>query len=596
MRRFLLGVCAAHIFLNSGCSTATKPVRKTQPAAAAPAPAKPKAEPVKTAPLYQAPVQTLSAAQMAARLKSVDDLLQQGQPGEAQAIADTINPVDLDDTQKDLLNLYYAQIQLSSGEAEQALKRLNTISAKHLAPEDKGKYWQAQAFALSLTGNALNSVRARIELDNWLKAPKERLDNQAAIIEALQHLPELPPAGLADAQLAGWQSLAQLLKNPAADPASAQIAVQQWRDTHPGHPGNSYLQARENQGIIALLLPGSGVFSQAGEAIKAGFMAAYNSQTGSKPTLQFYDTHQTGALELYRQAVAAGAKLVIGPLEKDNLLDLANAPDFPVPVLALNIVPTVQRTNLYQFGLNPADDAEEVARMAMNEGGRNAIMLTPDNDAGRRTADLLNENWLLQDGRMVDSKTYDARATDHSGAIKQLLLVDESEARFGKVRQYFPDSQFVPRRRQDADLLFLNAYSKEARNINPQLHYYQLGDLPVYATAGVFTGIVNKQQDQDLEGVNFCDIPWVFDKTDFGQLSLPALQDVWSKFPASYLRLVAMGLDAYALGPKLPDLLVSAYQGATGNLSLAGGNRIKRELTCAQFVNGKPQIKHLGGP
>lgn len=599
MRRYLLCTLAAYTLLSLGCSTATKPAKKARPVAAAPAPAKPKAETVKTAPLYQPPGQTPATAQLAARLHAVEDLLQQGRAAEAKTLADSLNPVDLDDAQKDLLNLYLAQILLSSGEAELALKSLGKITPRLLAPEDKSKYWQAQSFALSLTGNALNSVRARIELDNWLKLPKDRQDNYAAIIEALQLLPGLPQAAQADAQLAGWQSLALLLKSPAADPAAGQAALQQWQDSHPGHPGNGYLQTLKSQpalGAIALLLPGSGVFAQAGEAIKAGFMAAYHSQTGSKPALQFYDTHQTGALELYQQAVAAGAKLVIGPLEKDSLLNLANAPDFPVPVLALNVVPSIQRNNLYQFGLSPADDAEEAVRMAMHEGGRNAILLTPDNDAGKRTADLLNENWLLQDGRMVHSQTYDTRATDHSAAIKQLLLIDESEARFSKIRQYFPDSQYIPRRRQDADLLFLSAYSKEARNINPQLHYLQLGDLPIYATSSVFSGIVNKQQDHDLDGINFCDIPWVFDKTDFGPLSLSALQDVWAKFPSSYLRLVAMGLDAFALGPKLDQLLITPYRGATGNLSLASGNRIKRELTCAQFVNGKPQVKALDGP
>jgi outer membrane PBP1 activator LpoA protein len=69
-----------------------------------------------------------------------------------------------------------------------------------------------------------------------------------------------------------------------------------------------------------------------------------------------------------------------------------------------------------------------------------------------------------------------------------------------------------------------------------------------------------------------------------------ALRDILNQFPSSYIRLVAMGIDAYHLAGKLPTLSATSYSGATGNLSLASGNRIKRNLVCAKFAMGQPEL------
>ena len=69
-----------------------------------------------------------------------------------------------------------------------------------------------------------------------------------------------------------------------------------------------------------------------------------------------------------------------------------------------------------------------------------------------------------------------------------------------------------------------------------------------------------------------------------------AMREVWSQFPSSYLRLVAMGIDAYHLAGRLSELATTPYPGATGKLSLTGDNRIKRNLMCAKFANGLPEL------
>jgi outer membrane PBP1 activator LpoA protein len=153
-----------------------------------------------------------------------------------------------------------------------------------------------------------------------------------------------------------------------------------------------------------------------------------------------------------------------------------------------------------------------------------------------------------------------------------------------------PDIKFTPRRRQDADVLFLSANSVEARLINPQLHYYTPSSLPVYATSSIFSGQSNISLDADLNTINFCDTPWLLNKTYLGGLSKEALKETWQLFPDSYLRLVAMGIDSYHLISRLKTLDTMPFAGATGKLSLVDENRIKRDLSCAKFIEGRPEM------
>jgi len=72
---------------------------------------------------------------------------------------------------------------------------------------------------------------------------------------------------------------------------------------------------------------------------------------------------------------------------------------------------------------------------------------------------------------------------------------------------------------------------------------------------------------------------------------MPALQADWSQFNNQYYRLVAMGIDAYYLAGQLNNLQDTPYYGATGKLSLTDNHRIKRNLVCAKFVAGQPELR-----
>jgi hypothetical protein len=547
--------------------------------------------------LYQHPTTPLSLDQNQQRLQSLESLIQAGDSNTAKHDADAINPAELSPEQHAQLNLLYAQILLSFGEAEQAIKSLTPIQPQQLNRDNQIKYFQSQAFAYSLTGNLLDSAKSRIELHPLITSPDELEKNQAAILEALSLLPDTALQTSQTDVLAGWMSLANILNNINQPDFNSRIS--QWRATFPAHPADlSFLdRPQETTGnapqakAIALLLPGSGTFAQAGKAIRAGFMAAYNhADNSAKATLRFYDSEQSPPQTLYNQAVAEGAQLIIGPLAKEQIQSLADTVTFNIPVLALNHIPGLQKNRLYQFSLSPLDDTDQITHKAREDGHQRALMLVPENAPGKRIANYLTEDWQGQGGMVLETQTYNPKETDFSALIQKLLNLDESDYRYHKILALIPGVKYTPRRRQDADAILLSAYSAEARSINPQLQFYQAGDLPVYAMPTVYTGQVNASLDADLNKITFCDTPWLFNKAYQGELNMDALKETWKQFPSAYLRLIAMGIDAYNLATRLDNLETDPYPGATGNLSLTADQRIKRQLTCAKFMDGQPEI------
>lgn len=558
-------------------------------------------QPEKMVELYQQATSSSFQQQNRQRLQAVEALIQTGDGVNAKQAADAINSVELSSEQRAQLSLLYAQIQLSFGEAEQAIDSMALIQPQQLSLDNQIKYYQSQAFAYSLTGNLLEGTKSRIELHPLITSPSEREKNQAAILEALHLLPDSDLQTNQTGTLAGWLSLAKILKylnQPDFD-----LQLSQWRANNPTHPANlSFLgRPQDAPGIastpakaIALLLPGSGPFAQAGKAIRAGFMAAYNHENDkTKPTLRFYDTEQAPSQTLYKQAVAEGAQLIIGPLNKDHLQSLTDTATLDVPVLALNHVPGLQKNRLYQFSLSPLDDTDQITHKAWMDGHRKVLLLIPDNAPGKRIANYLTEAWQNQDGTTLETQLYNPKETDFSAPIQKLLNLDESEQRYNKIRALLPEVKYTPRRRQDADAILLSAYSPEARSINPQLQFYQADNLPVYALPTVYTGQTNTSLDSDLNKITFCDIPWLFNKAYQGELGMDALKETWTQFPSSYLRLLAMGIDAYNLATRLDTLETTPYPGATGILSLTDDQRIRRELTCTKFTDGQPELSGI---
>ena len=139
---------------------------------------------------------------------------------------------------------------------------------------------------------------------------------------------------------------------------------------------------------VALLLPLSGKHRASGVAIRDGFMAAWLAEPADlRPQVVVYDTG-TDAAGTYMRAVAAGARFVVGPLLKEELAAVASTQQVPVPTLALNALSGGQAPSfLYQFALDPVDEARAAARRIALDGYTRGVALFPANAWGKRLSE-----------------------------------------------------------------------------------------------------------------------------------------------------------------------------------------------------------------
>ncbi len=553
--------------------------------------------------LYQTLAETEPKYNNSYRLLAADALIQSGDSSAAQSHIDLINPGELNAEQRNKLNLLRVQIDLSNGNPEQALERLNNTQPFHLNSADQIIFHQSLAFAYSLTGELFQSVQSRIELDALLQSTEQRQANNTVILDTLGLLPVQALAEQTPSTpylLKGWMSLAKLLKHEkfSLSPSEFEQALIEWQRLFPQHPAiDGFLQSQSSAlqnsynrpSSIALLLPESGRYAKAASAIKSGFISAYRqAENGFQPSLRYYDSSANNILNLYYQAIAEGAELVIGPLSKDNIQNLALGPELPAPVLALNHIPNLAKNNLFQFGLSPIDENRALTEKAFQDGIENILILVPDNKKGYRTAAYMEQYWQEKGGTVLEIQHYNSRQSDFSQPIKKLLNLNESKSRFRKLSQFLGRNiNFNERRRHDVDAIFISASAKKARSLYPQIRFHRATDIPVYASPQVYSGSPNPSADIDLNSIIFCDIPWVFAELYSGELSQQALRDSWLQMPAQYLRLHALGIDAFNIIDHLGAMTESTYPAATGGLALNTENRITRQLACAQFVKGQ---------
>ncbi|MNP33675.1 Penicillin-binding protein activator LpoA precursor [compost metagenome] len=146
-----------------------------------------------------------------------------------------------------------------------------------------------------------------------------------------------------------------------------------------------------------------------------------------------------------------------------------------------------------------------------------------------------------------------------------------------------------PARRQDIDFIFLAATPQQAQQIKPTLAFQYAGDVPVYSTSHLYAAGNDQAQYQDLNGIRFCETPWLLNGDD------PLRQQVGNQWPqagGSLGRLYAMGADAYRLAPRLAQLKAlpdTQVDGLSGRLSLNPARRIERQLPWAEFRDGQVQ-------
>ncbi len=547
-------------------------------------------------------------------LLAVRTMITAGQTEQAESGLERMTLFPLTDEQALQHQVMTAELILRH-DPDQALEVLATpVAAEHTITRLGllAEFHRVRALAYTQVGNHLESVREYILREIYLESPDKVQDNQSAIwlslsnlsSEALERLHTSPPPDL----LSGWIELALIMRDNNLNVWQTEERLTQWHRHYPHHPllytlERQWLNTKqtfvERPEQVALLLPFSGRYARAAEAIRDGFLAARYADAGveRRPILRLYDTASDPqqAVTLYEQAIEEGAGFVVGPLDKQAVAMLTRRFQLPVATLALNRYDITPPDNLYQFSLAPEGEARQAANWAWYDGHRRATVLVPDNTLGRRVASSFNRYWEELGGTVVAESYYDPGKNDFSQPITRMLAVDNSKARRRNIANLIGTRlEFTPRRRQDIDFIFVLAQPLQARLIKPQLKFHYAKQLPVYATSHVFSGEVDVKKDRDLDNTMFVDMPWTLDQARRAQYVGQAEAALLEKHAGALQRLVAFGIDAYQLVAEVKRLESypnEVFTGVTGGLSMNEDRIIERELDHAIVSWGKPRLQ-----
>jgi len=547
-------------------------------------------------------------------LKATDALIGEGELDAAKSVLNLANMAELPPSFEVRKQFRNARISMIKDKPKTVLRRLKSVEDKpNLSPELHSSINELRAQAELRLDQKVDAVASLIEREEFLTSDEEILRNQFriwTIVESTSPF-ELRERRITSSNpiLSGWLELALINTEFGPDPYALKSELTGWRRDFPNHPANLALlnslavpwtEPSEPTNRIALLLPLTSKFSRAAHAFYEGFTAMHNANSDpEKPVIATYDTGEEASLSpiYYQLATREDADMIVGPLGKDAVNVLVSNGSLKVPTLLLGSVDTetVVPNNIYQFALQPEQEAQQTAVRVFLDGHRIAAILYPSNDWGQRMYAAFTEQWELLGGIVVESQEYNPDQSDHSRSIKSLLNIDESENRRRQLATVLGTKlDFSPRRRQDVDFIFLAADSKQGRLLKPQINFYHAHDLPVYATSHIFSGKKDPINDTDLNGVTFGDMPWMLREVGRVGVLRNSLQADWQGGKHTQLdRLYALGVDSYMLLPQLEKMRDDrdlVLDGVTASLAMTRNLRIQRRLVWARFEEGIPVL------
>lgn len=499
-----------------------------------------------------------------------------------------------------------ASLALRGNQPERALTALDQVVLP--LPDDlSAEILKLRTQALFATGRVVPAINAATERERVLKSGVELQQNRQMIWNGLKQAAaserDLTPPAAVNRTVAGWLELARLYTANQRDPFAFNRSLNDWRSRYPAHPGAEIVNAAPiapatintdtSRGHLALLLPLSGKQQAAGVAVRDGFLAALLQQPSAlRPTVQIYDS-AGGAVNAYKRALSEGASFVVGPLLKEDVQALAGTQEVGVPTLALNSLADAQTAPaaMFQFSLDPEDEARQVATRACAEGRKRAIVLVPNNEWGQRMQRAFAAQLQKEGGTLVELRNYDPNARDYVQPVKQ-LLAPRNPSQTKALDQALGNASKIAEWRDDFDFVFVAAQAAQAKLLRPALRFNMPdNNVPIYSTSDAYEP--ESAANADLDGLRFTDMPWVIARDPQADVLHNGIGRYWPTALRNRSRLYAFGADAFKLIDYLRaarSQLIAPINGVTGLLAIDQTGHIRRQLNWAQIVNGQPQL------
>ncbi|WP_201066460.1 MULTISPECIES: penicillin-binding protein activator [Thiorhodovibrio] len=511
-------------------------------------------------------------ARQALELRAAEAFYQAGQSQRALRTLSAIDSGRLSAGARNQERLLAARVAVQAALPERALNALGRLGSFGLSESERIERLGLEAAAYRQNGDPVQAAQVLDELDRLLEDASQRRDNQVSLLLTLS---TLQPASLqrlktqGNQRMRGWASLAELLASANNADSALLTRYGQWRSQHGSMPIDNELPRAYFATLTGdypagsdawALLPQGGRFSSASQAIVQGMRQADGqNDSGRRPQLHLADS-TANADGAYQRAVAAGADLVIGPLQKPAVNALSGYQAVPVPTLALN-----QNTNdrslpsqLYQFALSPEDEAVSAANHAWASGFRSTLLLYPSGPWGSRMANAFRVHWLTLGGKLAGEVVYGDTNASKVSSTETLLAPSTG------------------------DLIFMVASSADAPAIWRGLAIANTRHLPVLATSHVYNGTADGALA--LTGLYFVDIPWLIEPTS--SASRAFARPPGGSGNASLTRLKAMGIDSYRLAPRTEAMSAHSghfFPGVSGGLTFDGTGRVLRNLPLARM-------------
>jgi outer membrane PBP1 activator LpoA protein len=312
---------------------------------------------------------------------------------------------------------------------------------------------------------------------------------------------------------------------------------------------------------VVVLLPLSGTFASSGKIIRDGFLAAYQQAHVEKSIhLTILDSqNDTTTNGAYETAAATHPDLIVGPLTKSAVNSLSLKVTLPAPTLALNQADpnAVAPLNLFQFSLSPQADAVDTAQKMHEDDYSQAIVFAPTGEWGQGIAMSFSQEWIEQNGKILDSISYD----ENSNAKAQIkkLLDDHSAEELKNTG------------------IFLVATPKTLPNILPDIKA-ALPGVPIYSLPIAY----NQTNATQLEGVTLEVSPLMLHAQDTIKINL---QQQYPDRSPEDLNLYAFGFDAFTLTQfylSTGGFAGLSMPGYSGYLTINTNGVVNRSLTWAK--------------
>lgn len=507
------------------------------------------------------------------RLLAAEAWRQEGMLDRAAPVLALIKREQLSDNEPVRLDLLRAELAMKNHDPRTALQ-LTTQPTVYVPAPLQLRLLELRAQAMDASGDDWGAARTRVEMDDRLEG-LDRTQNRTQIINLLAKLGADPlkqraAAMKPDDRMAPW--IDEALSKLGVAVARPQPALGQPVGTLiPGADAN----VREGYKMpehVALLLPAVGATAAASNAIREGFFAAYadaSKNHAPRPDVRVYNSggNAASAVKTYQQAVADGAQLVVGPLTRSEVAAIFGQAQLPVPLLALNHPDnkSLPSSGASEFGLLPETEGAQNADHMVERGIRSVYIVISSDDFAQRAASAFKAELAARGGQVLGMTQLTSGSVNYASAISGLQAGQAGS---------------------DAGV-FISMRPQQARLLMPQLQVANI-KLPVFATSHVYAGTEDPGADNDLDGLEFCDAPWLFD----AQPGLPNHADIATQLPEAKgvaARLFAFGMDAWNLAPYLDWLRAhpgSYLPGASGQLTADQFGRVRRVLVWAKFDGG----------